>query len=79
MVRILNGIWVRLFTMMPIPITPPSKIVQGTRNSSMANAAMAAPPSASESLKTVAVSGSVLSFRFLLFYSIILLVSFFLY
>ena len=43
MVRILNGIWVRLFTMMPIPMTPPSKIVQGTRNSSMANAAMADP------------------------------------
>ena len=43
MVRILSEMPLRLFTMMPIPITPPSRIVQGTRNSSIANAAMTAP------------------------------------
>lgn len=43
MVSILNGSFVRLFIMIPIPIMPPSRIVFGTRNSSMAKAAMTEP------------------------------------
>ncbi len=42
-VKILRETPVILWIIMPIPTTPPSKMVQGTRNSSMAKAAMMAP------------------------------------
>ncbi|KQC84049.1 hypothetical protein APZ18_15285 [Butyribacter intestini] len=43
MVSILSGSLVRLFIIMPMPMTPPSSIVFGTRNSSMAKAAIIEP------------------------------------
>ena len=42
-VRILRDTPVRLLIMIPIPMTPPSSMVFGTRNSSIANAAITAP------------------------------------
>ena len=42
-VSMLSDIPVRFLIIMPIPITPPSRIVLGTRNSSIAKAAITAP------------------------------------
>ena len=42
-VRILSDTPVRLLIIIPIPMTPPSRMVFGTRNSSIANAAITAP------------------------------------
>ena len=43
MVNTLRAMPVRLLSIMPIPTIPPSNMVQGTKNSSMAKAAMIAP------------------------------------
>ena len=48
----LSGRPVRWLAMMPTPMMPPSRIVLGTRNSSTANAAIAAPSASKKNSKT---------------------------
>ena len=50
-VRSASGIPVTCETIMPTPMTPPSRMVLGTRNSSTANAAMAEPSASRAKLK----------------------------
>ena len=51
MVRAASGNPVRCETVMPMPITPPSRMVFGTRNSSTAKAAMADPSARSAKVR----------------------------